>query len=96
MDQRFLENHPAAGQVSEFEVAGRVFGDLLPKPGLVLEEVVIDSGADDGERVVHVCEGEEGFTLKVGFGDGEAVEERGVVVEDSEEVVVVIQELRLG
>ena len=57
---------------------------------------MIYSGANDGEGVVHVCEREKGFTLEVGFGDGEAVEERGVVVEDSEEVVVVVEELCLG
>ena len=76
--------------------AGRVFGDLLPEPGLVLQEVVINAGTHDGEGVVHICEGEQGFALEVGFGDGEAVEERGVVVEDSEEVVIVVEELGLS
>lgn len=89
VDEGFGEDDLGAGQEAQLEVAGRVFGDLLPETALELEEVVVDAGADYVEGVVEVRECEEGFALDVGFGDVEGVERRGVVVEDTEEVIVV-------
>lgn len=93
MDQRFGENDFRASEVAEFEVAGRVFCDLLPEAGLELEEVVVDPWSDYFESVVHVCEIEEGFAVEVCFGDVERVECGRVVVEDAEEVVVVAEQV---
>ena len=51
--------------------------------------MVVDTGADDLQSIVHVRESEETFALDVGFGDVDGVKSRSVVVEDAEEVVVV-------
>lgn len=58
--------------------------------------MVVDARADDGEGVVHVGEVEEGFALDVGFGNVGWVEGWGVVVEDAEEVVVVLEGFGVG
>ena len=96
VDERFGEDDLGAGEVAELEVAGRVLGDLFPEPALELQQVVVDAGADDFEGVVDVGEVEEGFALRVGFGDVDAVEGGRVVVEDPEEVVVVAHDWVVG
>ncbi len=53
-------------------------------------------GADHGEGVVLIGEGEQRLTLHVGVGDVDAVEHGRVVVHDAEEVVVVAQQVLVG
>lgn len=65
VDERFGEDDFGAGEVAEFEVAGRVLGDLFPQSALELEQMVIDTRTNDLQSVVHVCEGEEAFALDV-------------------------------
>lgn len=55
--------------------------------------MVVDTGPNYLEGVVHICEVEKGFALDVGFSDVEGVEVGRVVVEDTEEVVVVADEV---
>ena len=57
---------------------------------------MVDSGTDYGKGVVHVCKREKGLALQVGFRDVEGVEGRRVVVEDSEEVVIVANKVAIG
>lgn len=95
MDESFLEDDAGAGEVAEAEVGDGVFCDLLPETGLELQQVVVDAGPNDGEGVVLVGEGEEGFTLHVGVGNVDAVEDGREVVHDAEEVVVVAQDVLL-
>lgn len=55
VDEGFGEDDFGASHVAEAEVGGWVLGDLLEEAGLELKEVVVDSGADYYEGVVHVC-----------------------------------------
>jgi len=91
VDEGFGEDDAAAGQVAQLEVGGRVLGDLLEEAGREAKEMVVDARADDGEGVVHVGEGEEGFAFAVGGGEVGRVEGGGVVVEDAEEIVIVAE-----
>ena len=54
VDEGFGEYYTRAGEVSEFEVGGRVLGDLFEEAGGEAEEGVFDFGPDDREGVVHV------------------------------------------
>ena len=93
VDEGFREDDLGAREVAKFEVAGRVFGDLFPEPPLELEQMVIDTGTNDVQGVVHVGESEEAFALDVGFGDINRVESGGVIVEDAEQVVVIANDV---
>lgn len=93
MDECFFEDDFGAREVGQFEVGGGVFGDLFEEAGLELEEVVVDSGADDGEGVVHVCYGEERFTLSICSCDFYGVENGSIVVENSEKIIVITEEV---
>lgn len=96
MDESFLEDDLGASEVSQAQVGDGVLGDLLPQAGLELQHVVVDTGANDGEGIVLVSEGQQALALDVGVGDVDAVQDRRVVVEDAEEVVVVAEEVLVG
>ena len=89
VDESFGIYDAGAGEIAEFEVRGRVFGDLFPEAGLELEKVVVYARTDYFECIVHVCEGEEGFAFEVCGCDVDGVKGWGVVIKDPEEVVIV-------
>lgn len=83
VDERFLKDGFRLGEVAEFEVRGRIFGDLFPETRLELEEVVVDSGSYDCKGIVEIGECEEGFALYVGDCYVDRIQRRRVVIEDA-------------
>ena len=66
MDHCFSEDDRRTSEEAKAEVGWWVFGDLFVEAGGEAKEVVVYSGADDGEGVVHICEEEEGFAFRIG------------------------------
>jgi hypothetical protein len=93
MDESFLENGLGLGKIAEFEVRGGVFGDLFPESGLELEEVVVNSGSYYSECIIQLCKREERFALYVSGCYVDGVKVWRVVVEYSEEVVILVEEV---
>jgi hypothetical protein len=55
--------------------------------------MMIDAGPDNGECVILIAEREQGFALNICVCDVHAIEQWGVVVEDSKEVVIIAEQV---
>jgi hypothetical protein len=66
---------------------------LLPEAGLELQKVVIDTGPNNRECVIHIGERKKGLTLNVGVCDIDGVESRRIVIKYAKEVVIVSQQV---
>lgn len=95
MNEGFLEDDAGAGEVAETEVRDGIFRNLLPEAGLELQQVMVDAGADNGEGIVLIGEGEEGFALHIGIGNVDTVEYGREIVHDTKEIIVVAQDVLL-
>jgi hypothetical protein len=87
--QSLGEDDATAGEEAEAEVGRRVLGDLLEKTRRESKKVVVHARSNNRKSVVHISEEEERLAFGVGDCDVGRVKGRRVVVENTEEIIVI-------
>ena len=96
MNQGFGENDFGAGQVAEFEVAGRILRNLLPESTLKLQEMMVDSWADHFQSIIHISQPKQCLALNITLRNIDGVQCGREIVEYTEEIIVVTYNIIVG